>query len=75
MIDWNTMVEKGKTDNYAKEVKMAECLTKKIEIDGRYCVFYVASEEMKSFVKAKMKAHHISFNPPYVNVKAEWFSC
>jgi len=75
MIDWNTMMEKGKIDNYAKEVKMAECLTKKIEIGGSYCVFYVASEEMKSFVEARMKAHHISFNPPYVNIKAEWFSC
>ncbi len=47
-IDWETLQEKNRSDSYAKQVKMAECLTDKtIFIDEFYCI-YVKSEIQKN---------------------------
>ena len=71
-IDWNVMMELGREDSYAKEVKMAECLTdKKIPINCFACL-YVASEDVKKEVEKMLRSHKIS-NPPYVNVQSVWF--
>ena len=46
-IDWETLQEKNRSDSYAKQVKMAECLTDKtISIDEFYYI-YVKSEIQK----------------------------
>ncbi|WP_027216581.1 DarT ssDNA thymidine ADP-ribosyltransferase family protein [Butyrivibrio fibrisolvens] len=72
-IDWDTMMEVGRDDQYAKEVKMAESLTDLIIPANQFKCLYVANEEMKQFVTYKLKEYGIELPPPYVNVKAEWF--
>lgn len=72
-INWEIMTTTGKNDPYAKEVKMAECLTdKKIPATSFNC-FYVASECIKNIVEKKLKQYNITEPPPYVNVQSVWF--
>ena len=72
-IDWDTMKTKNRTDNYAKEVKMAECLTKtRIPANCFACIF-VPSEEIKNEVEKKLKQNGIY--PPFaVLVQKKWFN-
>ncbi len=74
MIDWDTLMEVGRQDNYAREVKMAECLTDLI-VPARClkCIF-VPSQEVKELVEDIMNKQGIDFSLPYVNVQSKWFS-
>lgn len=73
LIDWDTMMETNRTDDYAKHVKMAECLTEKsIAIDVFTCM-YVASEEVKQKVENIFRENDVDFPPPFVNVREIWF--
>lgn len=50
-IDWETLMEVGRTDGYAREVKMAECLTNtSVPVEWFKC-FYVPSDEVKKLWK------------------------
>lgn len=72
-IDWDTMEKTGTTDEYARNVKMAECLTEKcIPADLFQCV-YVPDEEIKIYVEALFKKKGITEQPPYVDVQPKWF--
>lgn len=71
LIDWDTMMSLNRNDHYAREVKMAECLTDKvIPIEAFTCI-YVADEEAKDIVIEKMSG--VDFPPPYINVMSIWF--
>lgn len=67
-IDWDTMRCKGRDDDYAKKVKMAECLTDlKIKIESIHNI-YVKDEESKKLVESKLKEYGITKKPPYVDI-------
>ena len=73
LIDWNTMMEKNRLDDYAKQVKMAECLTeKKIPISLFTCI-YVASEAVKQEVSEIFKENNVDCPPLHINVREVWF--
>lgn len=75
LIDWETLMEVGRNDNYAKEVKMAECLTDLIVPPQCFKCIYVPSEEVRQIVEEKLEKYDIDFPPPYVNVMKQWFNC
>ena len=64
----------GKTDEYARNVKMAECLTEKcIPADLFQCV-YVPDMETKQYIEKLFQDTGISEHPPYVNMQPKWDS-
>lgn len=67
-IDWDTLMEKGRNDNYAKQVKMAECLTHLIIPVDHFHSIIVRNDDIKEFVENKLDEKGIS-PPPYVNVR------
>lgn len=72
-IDWDTLAEKNRIDEYAKHVKMAECLTEKnIPIDCFKCI-YVPSENVKEKTLCILNENGVDFPPPYINVMSVWF--
>lgn len=72
-IDWETLQEKNRTDGYAKQVKMAECLTdKKIKIN-EICCIYVKSEIVKNKVIRIFNDNGVDFPPPNIFVREIWF--
>lgn len=73
-IDWGTMMEKNRTDDYAKHVKMAECLTEKtIPINHFRCI-YVASEDVKEKTIFILNENGVDFPPPFINAMGVWFN-
>lgn len=62
-----------RTDTYAKEVKMAECLTDLVVPPKCFQCIFVPSEEIKQIVTDKLEKHGINCPPPYVNVQPIWF--
>ncbi|MGG3838075.1 DarT ssDNA thymidine ADP-ribosyltransferase family protein [Paenibacillus thiaminolyticus] len=71
-IDWPVLTQKGLTDEYAKHVKMAECLTE-LRVPAKF--FHsidVKSEQTKQVVEEILRRYGINENPPYVNVR-NWF--
>lgn len=74
MIDWETLQEKNRSDSYAKQVKMAECLTDKtIFIDEFYCI-YVKSETQKNKVINILNSNRVNFPFPNIYVQNVWFN-
>lgn len=72
-IDWDTMEKVGTTDEYSRNVKMAECLTdKRISAELFQCV-YVPDEETKQYIDKLFYDKGIMEQPPYVTVQAKWF--
>ncbi|WP_297417309.1 DarT ssDNA thymidine ADP-ribosyltransferase family protein [Clostridium sp.] len=67
-IDWDTMQSKGREDDYAKKVKMAECLTELAVPANVFQCIYVKDDETKNIVEKKLKDHGITDKPPYVDV-------
>lgn len=73
-IDWGTMMEKNRTDDYAKHVKMAECLTEKtIPINHFRCI-YVALEDVKEKTIFILNENGVDFPPPFINAMGVWFN-
>lgn len=73
LIDWDTMMETNRTDDYAKQVKMAECLTeKRIPIQAFMCM-YVPSQNVKNKVIEILERNNVNFPLPYINVMDVWF--
>lgn len=72
-IDWDTLMEKNRTDTYAKEVKMAECLTDLIIPPKCFQCIYVPSIEARQIVTDILEKHGIDCPPPFVNVQPMWF--
>lgn len=73
-IDWGTMMEKNRTDDYAKHVKMAECLTEKtIPINHFKCI-YVPSEDVKEKTIFILNENGVDFPPPFINAMGVWFN-
>jgi hypothetical protein len=72
-IDWDAMEKTGTTDDYSRNVKMAECLTDKcIPAELFQCV-YVPDDETKLYVKTLFARKGILEQPPYVSVQSIWF--
>ena len=72
-IDWITLTEKNRVDDYAKQVKMAECLTDTIIPISCFTCIYVPSEEVKMKTITIFNECNVGFPPPYINVKEVWF--
>lgn len=71
-IDWDTMEQMG-TEDYARNVKMAECLTDKcIPAELFQCVF-VPDEETRIYVERLFQQKGITEQPPYVDIQTKWF--
>ncbi len=74
LIDWDTMMEVNRVDDYAKHVKMAECLTeKRIPIEVFTCM-YVASDSIKEKVIEIFDSNGVAFPPPHINIMPIWFA-
>lgn len=72
-IDWATMEKAGTTDEYSRNVKMAECLTDKcIPAELFQCV-YVPDEDTKQYIEELFQNKGITEQPPYVNTQPKWF--
>ncbi len=72
-IDWDTMEKTGTKDEYSRNVKMAECLTDKcIPAELFQCV-YVPDKETKLYIEKLFEDKGITEQPPYVNIRPEWF--
>lgn len=72
-IDWDTMERAGTTDEYSRNVKMAECLTDKcISAELFQCV-YVPDEETKRYIEVLFQNKGIIEQPPYVDIQPKWF--
>lgn len=72
-IDWDTMERIGTTDEYSRNVKMAECLTDKcIPAELFQCV-YVPDMETKQYIEKLFLNKGITEQPPYVNIQETWF--
>ncbi len=72
-IDWDTMEKAGTTDEYSRNVKMAECLTDKcIPAELFQCV-YVPDQETKQYIEELFQNKGIIEQPPYVNIQPKWF--
>lgn len=70
-IDWNTMHTKGINDNYTKQVKMAECLTRLIVPAKVFQCIYVKNNDIRPFVEKNLEDNGIVSKPPFVNL-AKW---
>lgn len=73
-IDWGTMMEKNRTDDYAKHVKMAECLTEKIIPINHFKCIYVPSEDVKEKTIYILNENGVDFPPPFINAMGVWFN-
>lgn len=72
-IDWETMERVGATDEYSRNVKMAECLTDKcIPAELFQCV-YVPDVETEQYIEMLFQKKGIMEHPPYVSVQPKWF--
>lgn len=68
------MQEKNRLDGYAKQVKMAECLTEKtIYINEFYCM-YVKSNIVKDKVLRILNGNGVDFPPPNIYIQEVWFN-
>ena len=73
-IDWETLQEKNRLDGYAKQVKMAECLTEKtIYINEFYCM-YVKSDIVRDKVIRILNDNGVDFMPPNIYIQEVWFN-
>ncbi len=73
-IDWGTLQEKNRLDGYAKQVKMAECLTEKtIYINEFYCM-YVKSDIVRDKVIRILNDNGVDFPPPNIYIQEVWFN-
>ena len=73
-IDWETLQEKNRLDGYAKQVKMAECLTEKtIYINEFYCM-YVKSNIVRDKVIRILNDNGVNFPPPNIYPQEVWFN-
>ena len=73
LIDWDTMTKVGAVDEDAKHIKMAECLSDKVLPVESFACLYVATDDVKEYVKELLRKNGIQFPPPYVNVMSQWF--
>lgn len=73
LIDWDTLMEVGRTDTYAKHVKMAECVTDLYIPINLFQGIYVKSEITKTKVINLLDKKNIKFPLPYVNKQPTWF--
>lgn len=73
-IDWETLIEKGRIDEYAKKVKMAECLTNPKITPDCFQQIAVRNEIVKQKVELLFRYNHINYPPPYINIHSEWLN-
>lgn len=71
-IDWQAMDTLGTEDKYIKQVKMAECLTQLTIPAKCFQSIAVRNDEIRKYVKERLKCHGIINKPPYVDIR-EWF--
>ena len=72
-IDWDTMERAGETDEYSRNVKMAECLIDKcIPAELFQCV-YVKDIETQQYIEELFENKGILEQPSYVSIQSKWF--
>lgn len=72
-IDWDTMEQTGTTDEYSRNVKMAECLTDKCIPAELFQSVWVPDNETKLYIENLFKKNGIMEQPPYVDIQLNWF--
>lgn len=73
LIDWNTLTQKGLDNDYAKHVKMAECVTELIVPVNCFQSIAVKNAEIKAIVERKLLEKRADFSATHVNVRSYWF--
>lgn len=71
-IDWATMSTVGTTDEYSRNVKMAECITEECIPAELFQCIYVPDLETKQYVEKLLNDKGIVEQPPYVDIQ-KWF--
>lgn len=74
LIDWEIMTKVGLTDDHAKRIKMAECLSDRVIPIRAFKCFYVSSESVKIYVESVLHKCGVNFPPPFVNIMPQWFA-
>lgn len=74
LIDWEIMTKVGLTDDHAKRIKMAECLSDRVIPVRAFKCFYVSSESVKIYVESVLHKCGVNFPPPFVNIMPQWFA-
>ena len=75
LIDWDTLQKKNLYTDYAKEVKMAECLTDNILPIDFFSQLYVPTEEIKAERNDVLEKQNIAdYIRPNINVLPIWFN-
>ena len=74
LIDWEIMTKVGLTDDHAKRIKMAECLSDRVIPVRAFKCFYVSSELVKIYVESVLHKCGVNFPPPFVNIMPQWFA-
>ena len=72
-IDWETMKTAGTTDEYSRNVKMAECIAKKCIPPELFQCVYVPDLETKKYIEKLFLDQEIYEQPPYVDIRPQWF--
>lgn len=74
LIDWNVLQTKNLNTNYAREVKMAECLTDKIIPIDCFYIIYVPSGEIRQEITGIMDQHSVPQKVrPKLSIMPIWF--
>ena len=72
-IDWERMRITGTTDEYSRNVKMAECITEKCIPAELFQCIYVPDLETKTYIEQLFRNRGITEQPPYVDIQEKWF--
>lgn len=73
LINWDTLMEVGKTNDYARQIKMAECLTDRIIPASEFQSIAVKNEVIRDEVEEVFRNHRLNYPPPYIDVQHRWF--
>jgi len=73
LIDWDTLMEVGRIDNDARQIKMAECLTDEIIPAKHFFAIAVKDAVTKEKVEDILRAASFSHPPPYIDIQSVWF--
>lgn len=72
-IDWDTMKIAGTTDEYSRNVKMAECITEQCIPPELFQCIYVPDLETKRYIEELFYNKGIVEQPPFVDIQSKWF--
>lgn len=69
LIEWEILMEKGRNDDHAKHVKMAECITDLIVPAKFFNMIFVKDDNAKKEVENIFKKYSLKCSPPYIKIQ------